>query len=315
MKKTLLGIAVLALSLLAARAALADARYTDPAGDSGGAPDITAVNVTNDAAGNLTFTVTTNQPALAPDAGLSLWFDTDLNGSTGDDGIEYAVFVGDWGWELDRWDGSNYVPVRRGRKRPVHERRFHAQDQQGRSRKRQGVQPSTPSPASSMPPTSRSRETTRRTVRPCTGTSSPRRLAAPPLTLKASAPVAVPAKPVAGKAFSVRVGVTRGDTNAALASGAATCTVKVGLKPLRAVGSGSRRQGDLLHGHPGDSPRKAGQRDDQGDLQERLRHEDVLVPRALSTARGGSSLRGSSRLTRSYRFVPGGGAMNGASST
>ena len=57
------------------------------------------------------------------------------------------------------------------------------------------------------------------------------------MTLKASAPVAVPAKPVAGKPFSVRVGVTRGDTNAALASGVVTCKVTAGLKPLRAVGT------------------------------------------------------------------------------
>jgi len=33
------------------------------------------------------------------------------------------------------------------------------------------------------------------------------------------------------------VPVTRGDTDAALPSGIATCTVTVGLKPLRAVGT------------------------------------------------------------------------------
>ncbi len=79
MKKLIVGLAVLVLSLLAARVALADSRFTDPGGDSGGAPDISVVTVANDAAGNLTFTVTTNQPALPAGTGLALFFDTDKN--------------------------------------------------------------------------------------------------------------------------------------------------------------------------------------------------------------------------------------------
>jgi hypothetical protein len=58
-----------------------------------------------------------------------------------------------------------------------------------------------------------------------------------PLTLRASAPVAVPARPVAGKAFAVRVAVTRGDTGGALASGVVTCKATLAFKPLRSVGS------------------------------------------------------------------------------
>ena len=110
MKRALLGIAVV-LSLLVARAASADTQYSDPAGDSGGAPDITSVKVVNDAAGNLTFTVATNQPTLAEDAGLSLWFNADMNIATGDDGVDFVLFVNSNGWEFDRWDGSNYVPA------------------------------------------------------------------------------------------------------------------------------------------------------------------------------------------------------------
>lgn len=49
--------------------------------------------------------------------------------------------------------------------------------------------------------------------------------------------MAVPARPVAGKAFAVGIRVTRGDTGAALTSGVATCKVTLGPKPLRAVGS------------------------------------------------------------------------------
>ena len=97
------------LSLLAARVALADARYTDPAGDSGGAPDIAAVNVTNDAAGNLTFTVTHEPVGARGGRRMSIWFNTDMNSSTGDDGIEYALFAESGGWGFERWDGSQYV--------------------------------------------------------------------------------------------------------------------------------------------------------------------------------------------------------------
>jgi hypothetical protein len=49
-------------------------------------------------------------------------------------------------------------------------------------------------------------------------------------------PVSVPARPVAGKAFAVRIAVIRGDTGAPLPSGTAACTVRLGLKSQVAVG-------------------------------------------------------------------------------
>ena len=75
--------AVAALALLAVPGALADSSYSDPSGDSGGAPDITAVSVRHDAAGLVTLTVTTNQPTLAPDAIFWGFIDADANASTG----------------------------------------------------------------------------------------------------------------------------------------------------------------------------------------------------------------------------------------
>jgi hypothetical protein len=57
-----------------------------------------------------------------------------------------------------------------------------------------------------------------------------------PLTLVAGPATALPAKPTAGKALVVRMGVTRGDTGARLASGTVTCTVRLGAAPLRATG-------------------------------------------------------------------------------
>jgi hypothetical protein len=71
------------LALLAVPGALAERAYSDPAGDSGVAPDITAVSVGHDAAGLVTLTVTTNQPTLAPDAVFWGFIDADVNSSTG----------------------------------------------------------------------------------------------------------------------------------------------------------------------------------------------------------------------------------------
>src|SRR5688500_11690203 len=104
--------AVLLVALLVANVASAEQRFTDPAGDSGGAPDLTVVTVANDAAGTLTFTVATNQPALAADAVVYIAFNTDKNNATGDrDGDEFVLFADANGWEFDRWDGTNYVRV------------------------------------------------------------------------------------------------------------------------------------------------------------------------------------------------------------
>ncbi len=76
-------VAIAALALLVVPAALGDRAYSDPAGDSGVAPDITAVTVGHDDAGLVTLTVTTNQPALPPDAAFWGFIDADVNPSTG----------------------------------------------------------------------------------------------------------------------------------------------------------------------------------------------------------------------------------------
>src|SRR5688572_29246941 len=236
MKGFVAGFVVLVLSLLGAHVALADQRFTDPAGDSAGAPDITVVDVTNDASGNMTFTVTTNQATLAADATMYIAFDTDKNATTGDsDGDEFVVFVDAGGWELDRWDGTDYVEanspsataayvngvftfkINKADLGNVGSFLFYAVSVQWDASDNEVASDDAPNGTAVYQYT----------------------LSAPtqPLTLRASAPVAVPARPAPGKPFAVRVAVTRGDTGGALASGVAACNVTLGLKPLRAVGS------------------------------------------------------------------------------
>jgi hypothetical protein len=230
MKKALL-VASAALALLAAQVAGAAASYTDPAGDSGTAPDITAVSAANDAAGALTFTVRTNQPTLAADAILDLAFDTDQNPGTGSSGVEFVFLISSNGWEFLRWDGSNFVTagaasanggyangvatfrVNKSDLGGVEKFTFWADTFQFDANGNIVAEDTSPN-----------------------GTDAYDYTLSKPLTLRASKATSTPARPAAGKAFIVGTRVTRGDTGAALASGVVKCTVRVGTAPLRATG-------------------------------------------------------------------------------
>ena len=65
--------------------------FSDPTGDAGTAPDITAISVTNDDHGQYTITLTFASP-YSNTSGAAILFDTDQNGSTGDAfGAEYLL--------------------------------------------------------------------------------------------------------------------------------------------------------------------------------------------------------------------------------
>jgi hypothetical protein len=68
--------------------------FTDPAGDSGTAPDVTNVAVSNDDTGRITFQITVaNRPALGSTDLLLVAMDTDGNLSNGVSGIDYALGI------------------------------------------------------------------------------------------------------------------------------------------------------------------------------------------------------------------------------
>ncbi len=89
--------------------------FTDPSGDSGSAPDITSVLVSNDDAGLLTFGLgLANRAELTGDDIIGIGLNTDRNAQTGDPslgaGADYLIvfvrtenFLG-----LGRWNGSEY---------------------------------------------------------------------------------------------------------------------------------------------------------------------------------------------------------------
>ena len=100
-----------AAGLLAAGAGAAPAAFTDPAGDSGAAPDITNVAVSDNGAGSITVAVTAS--ALAPGMDVDVFLNTDKNASTGSPGgnevdLEVWQDADDWGWDISKWSGSDW---------------------------------------------------------------------------------------------------------------------------------------------------------------------------------------------------------------
>jgi hypothetical protein len=237
-RKAVLVCALAAVALVAAGAAGADASYTDPTGDSAGAPDITGVTIANDASGNLTWTVRTSQASLAADAMLDLEINADQNWSTGDDGIEYAFVIDSTGWALLRWNGSDYddAPASSGNasySNGVATFKVNKADL--------GVNTAFTFYVDALQFGPDDKVLTYDTA-PDGDAVYDYTLTVPTptpvaVTLQASKPVATPKKPAAGKPFVVGMAVLRGDTGAPLASGTVSCAVKVGGKALKATGA------------------------------------------------------------------------------
>ncbi len=231
MRKALLLVCTVALALCAAQIARADASYTDPTGDSTTAPDVTTVTAANDAAGNLTFTVRTNQPTLAADAVIDIAFDIDHNPQTGGNGVEFAFFIGSDGWDFVKWDGTKFALANAA---SAHGSYANGVATFKVSKADLGGVADFTFWASSFQIDANGNFIAEDTAPD--GTDAYKYTFTKPLTLRASTATATPARPAAGKAFTVGTRVTRGDNGAALASGTVACTVRVGTAPLRATG-------------------------------------------------------------------------------
>jgi len=231
MRKVLLLVPLAALALAAVQVAGAGVSYPDPAGDSTTAPDVTTVTAANDEAGNLTLTVKTNQPTLSTDAVVDIAFDTDHNPDTGGNGVEYAFFIASDGWDFVKWDGSRFV-------------RASAPSANGSyvngvatfkvSKTDLGGVADFTFWASTFQMDANGNFVAEDTAPD--GTAAYKYAFTKPLTLRPGTVAAVPAKPAAGKALAVRMKVTRGDTAGPLATGAITCTARVGTAALKASG-------------------------------------------------------------------------------
>jgi len=113
--KMRLSITVLAAlgALMLASVAGAEQRYTDATGDSGAAPDLGQVAVSNDS-GQVVFRVSVPARLPEPDEAYFLAIDSDGNVDTGKDGLEVRVFQMAVSSNVDTWNGSEWVDAPSG---------------------------------------------------------------------------------------------------------------------------------------------------------------------------------------------------------
>jgi hypothetical protein len=113
MKKLIVLAAAAALAVPALGGAAGSTSFADSTGELGTGPDITAVTVSNDDKGVVTFNVAIpNRPALTADMAVLIFLDTDQNSSTGRveaSGAEYGIDYENGTADLGRWNGSQWV--------------------------------------------------------------------------------------------------------------------------------------------------------------------------------------------------------------
>jgi len=98
-----------------AHAAAGSASFTDPTGDSGAAPDISGVTVSNDDQGLITFRITVpNRASLGPDDAIAVPLgtdDPDLTSGLRSDGMNFILVLEASGPSLLVWNGEEMVAV------------------------------------------------------------------------------------------------------------------------------------------------------------------------------------------------------------
>jgi hypothetical protein len=216
----------------AALHAASAASFSDAAGDSGAAADITDVDIGNDVvAGSIVIWVTlANRPDdLVAGDDLSIYLDTDLNPTTGDLGAEYAIDVDADLVGLYRWDGTTYVFV----ESPSLTARFSKADKAVRV----SIHPGELGGVTVFNFSVQSTSGEAFDYAPNGPPDWPYRLTTGRIGLFVVGSVVTPKRPTAGKGLSALLQVGRSDTNEILTLGKVTCTLRFGTKSVRATKS------------------------------------------------------------------------------
>ena len=245
-----IAIAAFALPTLASGGVSAPAAnsvtFQDSAGEDPDGPDITTVTVSNDDTGMITFRVNVpNRPSLGQDMLFELWVDSDGNLATGDPelaGVDYVMQLVRGEINLYKWDGTDFT------------RRFGDPSAVTLSQSYQAGLTVKIS-ASELGNTKKFNffviALSGLVVDPLTGDiddSNAHADAAPgggaglyPFEVKVASPTLVakkltasPAKPKAGKPFTLRLVAARSDTGAAIQNGRVACVGKAGNTRLKA---------------------------------------------------------------------------------
>ena len=245
----LLAIPTIASGALSRTAAPASnsATFQDSTGEDPQAPDITTVTVSNDDTGMLTFGVgVANRPTLEQDMSFDIWVDTDANPATGSPdfgGVDYVMQLVRGEINLYKWDGSDFT------------RRFGDPSAVTLSFSYQNGLKVRIS-ASELGNTKKFNffvdALSGLVVDPVTGDIDgsnahfdvapgggaglyPYEVKTTPPTLVAKRLTATPAKPAAGKKFTLRLVAARSDTGAVVQNGRVTCVGRAGNVRLRAT--------------------------------------------------------------------------------
>ena len=240
-------------ALLTGSQAAAEAAFEDPEADQLNtidlvAPDITDVQVSNSREGLITIQVTIgNYVALPPHSRIVLLFDLDHSIATGDQGFENAVShivdpAGQTGLRFERWDEAAFrlqeIPATTLTSTfagGVYTLTIPRSQLGNTARFSFGLYAARFDPAERDPAVDSAPNTELWTY-DLVGLPAPR-LTTQRLVLR-------PARPVAGRSFTVQAQVRRADTGTAVTAGSVVCAARVGQAKVRASGGFS---GGLAH--------------------------------------------------------------------
>lgn len=216
--------------------------FTDSTGEDPAAPDITTIVVSNDDAGTITFRFNVpNRPQYARDIALIMFLDSDANQATGDAeslGADHVIQLIGGEILLFKWDGTDYsLSATQSSLSYTWQSgaivRINASDLNNTRRLNfdalvlSGIV---------FDETTGAIDCTAcvRDFAPTVGFFSyPVLLARPTLVVRSV--TRTPARPTAGRTFTLRMVTARSDTGAALQNGRVTCVGRVGTARLRAV--------------------------------------------------------------------------------
>jgi hypothetical protein len=216
--------------------------YQDSVGEDAAAPDITTIVASNDDAGTINFKINIpSRSQYTQDIALLMDLDSDANQSTGDPqnlGADYQLFLIQGEIALFKWDGTDYQlsanqsslsfswtggPTVRINAADLNNTRKLSFDVQIIS----GIvfDPTTQVPDCTQ---------CKRDSAPGIGLYTYQvKVAKPSLVVRSLKPT--PAKPAAGKPFTLRLVAARSDTGAVVQNGRATCVGRVGSAKLAAT--------------------------------------------------------------------------------
>ena len=217
------------------------ATFQDSTGENPAGPDITTITVSNDDAATITFKVDIpNRPQYTPDVALVLFIDSDANQATGDAttfGADFVIQLLQGEVLLFKWDGSDYTLS--ATQASLNQTwangatiRINAADLN--NTRKLGFDVLALSGVAFDPTTGTVDFTNAHgDVAPAVGLYTYQlQVTKPTLVVRSLKPT--PARPVAGKPFTLRLVAARSDTGAAVQNGRVTCVGRLGSARLKA---------------------------------------------------------------------------------